>query len=140
MQVNDSGDLVSGRSDPYYSLIRRQTTSGHARDRDVSDQRHRSVGRSCRQEIEDVINGIKWTEQDRWILRSWRRAVLDVKLRHLFVDHSQQDRPRGWCRMNPRDREEIAGLMVQLIRSNREVQRALLDWACRAPHRSGWNQ
>ena len=139
MQSSDRDNPGSGKPDPWYSLIRSQTTNGFTRGRDGSLQRHRPVGTSCRQEIEDVINNIKWTQQDRWILQSWRRAVLDVQLRHQYVNRSDQDRSRGWCRMNPRDREEIAGLIVELIGSDREVQAALLDWACRAPHRTRWD-
>lgn len=94
----------------------------------------RPLGRESYHEIEDAINGIRWTEHDRWILQSWQRAILDIRLRHQFVDESAVDRARHWCRVNPGDRKEIAALVVELIRSDHEVQRALLEWACRISH------
>jgi hypothetical protein len=139
MQPSDSLDRRSATLGPLYSLIRGQRRDGYTCGSEGTLRRCRTVQNRYRQEIEDVVNSIKWTEQDRWILKSWRRALLDMKLRYLFVNRTEDGGARGWCRTNPRDREEIGALLVQLIRSDRDVQKALLEWACRAPCRSGWD-
>ena len=89
---------------------------------------------NCR-EIEGAIDNAKWTEQDKWIYETWQQVLHELPPQSLSVEESAVDRRRCLCRcrLSMQDREEVVALIVESIRSNQEVQRALLEWAWRRP-------
>ena len=137
MGSDGPGSDGSQKREPFYHPAWRQLRR-NARGYHDTVPELREISRARRRQIEDAVNDVKWTEHDRWIKESWDRALCDMRLRHLVTTGIEVNRAPQWCRMNPRDKEEIVGLMVELIQSDRRVQRALLDWACRSPYRSSW--